>query len=46
MGVTIPEVLAQLDTFEQDLLHMAGRVREYRYMLFETLDNDPDGLVD
>ena len=43
---SIPEIIAHLDTFERDLMSLAREVREYRHILFETLDKDPDGLVD
>lgn len=42
---SVPEVIAHLDDFERDLMSMAMKVREYRHMLFETLDKDPDALV-
>jgi RNA processing factor Prp31 len=42
MVMTIPEVIAQLDTFEDELKAMALRLREYRHMLFETLDNESE----
>lgn len=45
-NLTTPEVIAYLDTFEAELRAQADRMREFRYMLFETLDNDPETLVD
>ena len=44
--LSTPEVIAYLDTFEAELRAHADRMREFRYMLFETLDSDPDALVD
>lgn len=43
---SIPEIIARLDAFERVLAGMVIDIREYRHMLFETLDNDPDELVD
>lgn len=45
-NLTTPEVIAYLDTFEGELRAQADRLREFRHMLFETLDNDPEALVD
>lgn len=44
--MTVPEVIALLDTFERDLLTMVKRVREIRYELFETLDSADEAVLD
>ena len=43
---TVPEVIARLDAFERALAGMVMEIREYKHMLFDTLDNDLDELVD
>lgn len=47
MQVTsVPEAIAYLDRLEAEIVALASSVREVRYMLFDTLDKDPDTLVD
>lgn len=46
MSNTVPEVIAYLDRLESEIRGMAASVREVRHTLFETLDTDPDALVD
>ncbi len=43
--MTIPEVIAYLDRLEGEVNEFRLNLRQLRYDLFETLDNDPDDLV-
>lgn len=43
---SVPEVIAKLDVFERELLDMVRQVKEFRHELFETLDHDPDSMVE
>jgi len=43
---SVPEAIAYLDRVEAEILALANSVREVRYMLFDTLDTDPEALVD
>lgn len=42
----VAEVIAHLDTIERDVMGIALKLREYRHMLFETLDNEVDDVLD
>lgn len=44
--MSIPEIIARLDTLERALLGNVSELRELRLELFATLDSDPDALVD
>jgi len=44
--MTVAETIAQLDVLENELESFKSRLRTLRHDLFETLDNDPDTLVD
>lgn len=44
--MSIPEVMAYLDSFEDELRAQADRLREFRYMLFESLDKDESEMLD
>jgi len=44
--MSVPEVIAYLDVLENKLERLKGEVREVRHLLFETLDDDPEALVD
>lgn len=40
------EVIARLDVVERDLEQLSLVIRRLRHDLFETLDNDPDAVVE
>lgn len=42
----IPEVIANLDVLEDQIRNLADQVREYRYLLFASLDSDPNDMVE
>lgn len=37
MSESYAEVIANLDTFERDLINLTMRIREYRYQLFAAI---------
>lgn len=44
--MTVPEIIAQLDSMERELNGFKLKLKTLRHDLFQTLDSDPDELVD